>query len=169
LDDSGKQAKVENKARVENKRNTPTETTTIKVERDWMPNHRCDVKVKVVEDNKVKVESRFQGATSNLADLPAGKEQLKLRKHQMAKRLFNSEVNLVSDWILEHRPKKHGAKFIHLSEYSIVEITNTTYYGVEMGMSKTQNVSMLFSIVMKRRYQQINKKMWEKDTLNQAE
>jgi hypothetical protein len=64
----------------------------------------------------------------------------------------------------------HGAEFIHLSDYRIVEITNPTYPGVAMGMSKIQNVSMLFSMVSKRRCQQINNKMWEKakDTLNQA-
>jgi hypothetical protein len=28
----------------------------------------------------------------------------------MAKRLLNSEVNLVSDWVLEHRPKKLSNK-----------------------------------------------------------
>jgi hypothetical protein len=40
-----------------------------------------------------------------------------------------------------------------------------------MGMSKIQNISMLFSMVSKRRCQHINNKMWEKaqDTLNQAE
>jgi hypothetical protein len=102
------ESKVENKVKVEKK--TPAETTTIKVERDGMPIHRCDIKVKVEENNKVKVESLFPGAKSNLADLPAGTEQLKLGKHQMAKRLFNSEVNLVYDWLLEHRPKKLSNK-----------------------------------------------------------
>jgi hypothetical protein len=97
-------------AKVENKRNTPAETTSMKVEQDWMPNHRCDVKVKLEEDNKVKVESRFPGAKLNFADLPTGTEQLNLGKHQMAKRLFNSEVNLVSDWLLEHRSKKMSNK-----------------------------------------------------------
>jgi hypothetical protein len=65
----------------------------------------------------------------------------------------------------------HGAEFIHLSDYSIMEITNLTYSGVAMGMSKNQNVSMLFSMASKRRCQQINKKMWEKakDTMNQAQ
>jgi hypothetical protein len=40
-----------------------------------------------------------------------------------------------------------------------------------MGMVKIQNVSMLFSMVSKRRCQQTNTKMWEKakDTLNQTE
>jgi hypothetical protein len=58
-----------------------------------------------------------------------------------------------------------------VSDYSIVEITNPTYSGVEMGMRKIQNVSMLFSMVSKMRFQQINKKMLEKakDALNQAE
>jgi hypothetical protein len=64
----------------------------------------------------------------------------------------------------------HGADFINLSDYNIVEITNPTYSGVAMGMSKIQNVSMFLSMVNKRRCQNINKKMWEnaQDTLNQA-
>jgi hypothetical protein len=65
----------------------------------------------------------------------------------------------------------YGAKFIHLSDYSIVEITNPTHSGVAMGMIKIQNESMLFSMVSKRRCQQINKKCGKrvKDTLNQEE
>jgi hypothetical protein len=129
-------------------------------------------------------------------------------------------VNLVSDWLVEHRPKNlatkdtsaekkrtltfviqkypefelagrtvqvqddvstiqsgvnikplQGAELINFSEYNIVQITNPTYSGVAMGMSKIQNISMLFSTVSKKRFQKINKKMWEKakDTLNQAE
>jgi ribosomal protein L22 len=64
-----------------------------------------------------------------------------------------------------------GEKFIRLSDYSIVEITNPTYSVAAMGMSKKQNVSMLFSMVRKRICQQINNKSWEKakDTLNQAQ
>jgi hypothetical protein len=102
----------------------------------------------------------------------------------MAKHLFNSELNLVSDWILEHRPKNlatkdtraekctltfvfqedsqfelaghtvqvkdnisniesgvniqplRGAEFINLYDYSIAEMTNPTYSGVAMVMSK---------------------------------
>jgi hypothetical protein len=65
--------KVENKAKLEKK--TPAEMTTIRVERDGKPVHRCDVKVKVEEHNKVKVESLFPGAKSNLADLPTGMQQ----------------------------------------------------------------------------------------------
>jgi hypothetical protein len=42
----------------------------------------------------------FPGATANLTKLPTSKEQLKLGSHQMVKRLFNSEVNLVSDCVL---------------------------------------------------------------------
>jgi hypothetical protein len=52
----------------------------------------------------------------------------------------------------------HGAEFINLSDYNIVEITNPTYSGVAMVMIKIQNVSMLFSMVSRRRCQQINKK-----------
>jgi hypothetical protein len=44
----------------------------------------------------------------------------------------------------------HNAKFIHLSDYSIVEITSPTYSGLAMGMSKIQNVSMLFGISTKK-------------------
>jgi hypothetical protein len=92
--ESGKKGKVEKK--------TPAKMTTIKVERDGVPIHRCDMKVKVEENNKVKVESLFPGAKANLADLTTWTEELKLVKQQMSKRLFNSEVNLVSDWLLEH-------------------------------------------------------------------
>jgi hypothetical protein len=91
-------AKVENKVKVEKKerlkkkakvkRKTPAEMTMIKVEQDGMPIHRCDVKVKVEEYNKVKVEILFPGAKANLADLPTGTGQLKLGKNQMAKRHF---------------------------------------------------------------------------------
>jgi hypothetical protein len=101
-------AKVENKAKVDNK--THAETTMIKGEQDVMTIHRCDMKVKVEENNQVKVEILFPGAKANLSDLPTGTEQLKLVKHQMEKRLFNSEVNLVSDWLVEHRPKKLSNK-----------------------------------------------------------
>jgi hypothetical protein len=203
---------------MENK--THSEQTTVKVELDGMPIHRCDMRVKVEENIKVEVESLFPGKKANLTDLPTKKEQLKLGKHQMAKRLFNSEVNLVSDWLLEHRPKRlsnkrykgrkkltltfvfqedpqfelagrtvqvkddastietgvkiqplRGSEFINLSDYSIVDITDPTYSGVAMGMSKIQNLSMLFSMVSNMRCQQINKKKWEKakDTLNKAE
>jgi hypothetical protein len=94
----------------EKKRNTSANTTSIKAEQDWSPNQTCDVKVKVEEDNKVKVESQFPGAKANMADLPTATEQLKLGKHQMAKRLFNSEANFLCDCLLEHRPKKLSNK-----------------------------------------------------------
>jgi hypothetical protein len=100
--------KVESKAGVDNR--THAKTTMIKGERDVMPIHRCDVKVKVKENNQVKVESLFPGAKANLTDPPTGTERLQLGKHQMAKHLFNSEVNLVSNWLVEHRPKKLSNK-----------------------------------------------------------
>jgi hypothetical protein len=53
-----------------------------------------------------------------------------------------------------------GAKFIYSSDYSVVDINNPTYSGVAMGMSKEENVAMLFSKVSKRRCQQMNIKMW---------
>jgi hypothetical protein len=83
---------------------------------------------------------------------------------------FKDDVSTIQSGV-KIQPLHHGAEFSKLSDYNIVEITNPTYSGVAMGMSKIQNVSMLFSTVSKRRFQQINKKMWEKtkDTLNQAE
>jgi hypothetical protein len=166
-------AKVESKAKVDNK--THAKTAIIKGEPDAMPIHTCDVKLKVKENNQVRVESLFPGAKANLTDLPTGTERLQLGKHQMKKRLFNSEVNLVPDWLVEHHPKKlsnkrykrrkkrtltfvfqedpqfeldgrtvqvkddvstiqsgvniqplHGAEFIKLSDYNIVNITNPT-------------------------------------------
>jgi hypothetical protein len=159
--------------KVENERNTSADTISMKAEQDRSPNHTCDVKVKVEEDMQVKVESQSPGAKAFLADLPTAMEELKLGKHETEKWLFNSKVNLVSYWLLEHRPKNlsnkrykrrkknnltfvfqedpqfdlaghivqvkddisnietgvkieplHGAKFIHLSDYSIVEINN---------------------------------------------
>jgi hypothetical protein len=87
------------------------DTISTKAEQYRSPNHTtCDVKVKVEEDNKVKVESQFQGAKMKLADLPTATEKLNLGKNQMAKRLFNSELNIVSDWILEHHLKKLSNK-----------------------------------------------------------
>jgi hypothetical protein len=100
--------KVESKAEVDNK--THAKTNMIKVERDVMPIHRCDVKVKVKENNQLKVESLFPGAKSSSTGLSTGTERLQLGKHQMEKRLLNSEVNLVSDWLVEHRPKKLSNK-----------------------------------------------------------
>jgi hypothetical protein len=56
-------AKVENKAKVEIKAKvdskTHAKTAIIKGEPDVMPIHTCDVKVKVKENNQVKVESLF--------------------------------------------------------------------------------------------------------------
>jgi hypothetical protein len=64
-----------------------------------------------------------------------------------------------------------GAKFVYLSDYIILELNNPTYSGVAMGISKEENVSMLFSKVSKMRYQQINNKMWDKakESLNLAQ
>jgi hypothetical protein len=82
-------AKVENKTKLESKAKvddkTHAKTTMTKGETDVIPIHTCNVKVKVKEDNQVKVESLFPGAKANLTDLPTGTERLQLRKHQMAK------------------------------------------------------------------------------------
>jgi hypothetical protein len=132
--------------------------------------------------------------------------------HQYATILFNAEVNLASDWVIEQKPQlvKHkryihffhriimflykeyanfdlagnvvqvwdaispkkdyqteslyGACFLGLSAYSVVGMTNPTYSGVMMGVSKEKNVTMLFSKVITRRCQQMNKKMWANAT-----
>jgi hypothetical protein len=88
--------------KVKKERNTSMETIGIKLEEDRIMKQTCDM--------KVKVESQFPGAKASLTELPTAKEQLMLEKHQMVKRLFNSEVNLVSDWVLEHRLKNLSNK-----------------------------------------------------------
>ena len=50
------------------------------------------------------------GAKANLIELLTAKEELELGCHKIAKLMFNSEVNLVSDWVLEHKPKKLSNK-----------------------------------------------------------
>jgi hypothetical protein len=71
-------AKVENKAKVEIKakldNRTHAKTARIKGEPDVMSIHTCDVKVKVKENNQVKVESLSPGAKANLIDIPTGNE-----------------------------------------------------------------------------------------------
>jgi hypothetical protein len=62
------------------------------------------------QNNQVKVKSLFPGAKASLTDIPTGNERLHLGKHQMSKCRFNSEVNLVSDWPMEHRPQKISNK-----------------------------------------------------------
>jgi hypothetical protein len=104
--------------KVEKGRNTSTFTITTKLEEDRSTNHTCDMKIKLEEDRimkkscdiKVKVESKFLGEKANLTELPTVKGELRLGKHRMEKWLFNSEVKLVSDWILEHRPKNLNNK-----------------------------------------------------------
>jgi hypothetical protein len=56
-----------------------------------------------------------------------------------------------------------GATLVLLSDYIVVELSHWTYSGVVMGMSKDKNLAMLFRKVSKRRCQQINKTMWDKE------
>jgi hypothetical protein len=53
-----------------------------------------------------------------------------------------------------------GACFLALSSYSVVDMTNPTYSGVVMGVSKEKKLTTLFSRVSKRRFQQMNKNVW---------
>jgi hypothetical protein len=101
-------AKIEIKAKVDNK--THAKRAMIKGEPYVMPIHTYDVKVKVKENNQVKVESLFPGAKSNSTNILTETERFQLEKHQMEKRIFNSEVSLVSDWLVEHRPKNLATK-----------------------------------------------------------
>jgi hypothetical protein len=43
--------------------------------------------------------------------------------------------------------------FVYLLDYSVMELNHPTHSGVVMGMSKDENVAMLFSKVSKRRGQ----------------
>jgi hypothetical protein len=52
-----------------------------------------------------------------------------------------------------------GARFLSLSDYSVVDLFSPKLSGVVMGMSKEKKVTMLFS---KRRCQQININLWDK-------
>jgi hypothetical protein len=40
----------------------------------------------------------------------------------MAKHIFNSEVNFVSDWVMEHKPKKLGNKRYKLCAQRTLEV-----------------------------------------------
>jgi hypothetical protein len=54
------------------------------------------------------------------------------------------------------------ARFISLSDYSLVDLIHPTYSGVVMGLSNEKNVAILFSKVSKRIYQNINRNAWDK-------
>jgi hypothetical protein len=136
------------------------ETIGIKLEEKRITKQKCDMIVKL-EINAVRASTSciFPGAKAKLTELPTKKKQVKLGSHQMAKQIFNSEVNLVSDWVVEHKPKKprkktlykkyhkicvsrrfnisqieggvtmeplDGAKFVYLSDYSVVELVHPT-------------------------------------------
>jgi hypothetical protein len=50
------------------------------------------------------------GAKSQLTDKPTGKDKREMGSNQYATTLLNAEVNLISDWVVEHRPEsvKHN-------------------------------------------------------------
>jgi hypothetical protein len=45
------------------------------------------------------------GANAQLTELPTAKEKQKLGPKQFTTILFNAEVNLISDWVVEHKPQ----------------------------------------------------------------
>jgi hypothetical protein len=59
-------------------------------------------------------------------------------------------------------PLDGARQFLSLSHYSIVDPINPKLYGMVMGLSKDNNVAMQFIKFSKRRYQKINKKVWDK-------
>jgi hypothetical protein len=108
--------------KVENERNTTMEMIGIKLEGKRITKQKCDMIVKV-ETNAVKSSTLciFLGAKVKLTKLPALKEQLKLGSHQMAKWIFNSEVNLVFGWVVEHKPKNPSNKIYKCRTKSILK------------------------------------------------
>jgi hypothetical protein len=88
----------------------------IKLEEKRNMKEKCETKVKqepksVImkkEANEVKASTAScisLGAKSKLTELPKAKDQQKLGPYQFTTRLFNSEVNLISDWVVEHKPQ----------------------------------------------------------------
>jgi hypothetical protein len=96
---------------VEKRTSKTMETIGIKLQEKRITKQKWDTTVKV-ETNADNASTLyiFPGAKAKLTELPTTKEQLKLRSHQMAKRIFNSEVNFISDWVVEHKPKKLSNK-----------------------------------------------------------
>jgi hypothetical protein len=93
--------------KVEKERNMIIEAIGIQLKENRIKKQKFDIIVKI-ETNAVKASTSciFLGAQAKLTELPTAKETLKLGSHQMAKRIFNWEVNLVYDWVVEHKPKK---------------------------------------------------------------
>jgi hypothetical protein len=56
----------------------------------------------------------------------------------------------------------NGARFLSLSDYSVVDMMNPNYSGVVMGVIKQKNITMIFRKVSRTRYHQINTKVWDK-------
>jgi hypothetical protein len=156
----------------------------------------------------VAASCSYLGANVKLTVLHVVKDQQKLRPRQFITRLFNSEVNLISDWEVEHKPrmvsnKRYNyrtkntlkfvfqedlkfnlagdtvqvwddvsprnnvhlhpldcARFLSLSYYSVLGPINPKFFGMVMGLSKDNNVAMIFSKACKRRCQQINTNVW---------
>jgi hypothetical protein len=82
--------------KVENEMNTTMETIGIQPQEKMITKQKCDTTVKVeINSDKASTLCIFPGAEAKWTELPTTKEQLKLRSHQMAKQIFNSEVNLI--------------------------------------------------------------------------
>jgi hypothetical protein len=126
-------------------------------------------------------------------------------KQNLGPHQFAAKVNLISDWVVEHKPQlvKHnryirrclhqflflyqedskfdlggdivqvwddvsprntfqldyldGARFLSLSDYSVVDLISSKFSGVAMELRNKKKVTMLFSKFSNRRYQQINR------------
>jgi hypothetical protein len=61
------------------------------------------------------------GAKAQLTDLPRAKDKQKLGPHQFPTRLLNAEVNLISNWVLEHKPQLVKRKwYIHCCRHILL-------------------------------------------------
>jgi aminoglycoside/choline kinase family phosphotransferase len=94
------------------------DTSGIKQEEKRSMKDKCESIVKKEAERVVKEETNdakaasclYAGSKVKLTEIPTGKGQHKLGPHQFATQLLNSEVNLISDWAVEHKPQKLSNK-----------------------------------------------------------
>jgi hypothetical protein len=92
----------------------------IKLEEKRITKEKCETIVKKETETIVKEDTNGAKAAScvhlgskvklKLTEIPTAKDQHKLGPHQFAIRLFNSEVNLISDLVVEHKIQKLSNK-----------------------------------------------------------
>jgi hypothetical protein len=71
--------------------------------------------------NVTKLTMPVLGAKLQLTDKPTGKDRQEMGSHRYTKKLFNAEVNLIFDWVLEHRSESlNHNRYIHLCHHRIM-------------------------------------------------